>query len=189
MNKLLIVGTGGFGREVANVALVSDVWDQIFFIDDAIPINTEVNGISVIGNSNFLDNYSGHVFVAIGNIEVRKVVVQNLKRNEGICFPNIIHPSCNWVKNELNSVGEGNYIGEGSIATVNVTVGNFNIINLGCLISHDSEIGSFCNLMHGAKITSGAALHNFIKVGAGASILSAGHIESASEIKANAVYK
>jgi hypothetical protein len=43
--------------------------------------------------------------------------------------------------------------------------------------------------MHGAKITSGAALHNFIKVGAGASILSAGHIESASEIKANAVYK
>ena len=81
MNKLIIVGCGGFGREVANVALVSDVWDQIFFIDDAIPINTLVNGISVIGNASFLDNYSGHVFVAIGNIEVRKVVVQNLKRN------------------------------------------------------------------------------------------------------------
>lgn len=189
MNKLIIVGSGGFGREVANVALASDIWNEIFFIDDAIPINTVVNGISVIGNSNFIDNYSGHVFVAIGNIEARKVVVQHLKLNVGISFPNIIHPTCIWVKNELNRIGEGNYIGEGSIATVNVTVGSFNIINLGCLISHDTEIGSFCNLMHGAKITSGASLHNFIKVGAGASILSARHIENASEIKANTVYK
>jgi hypothetical protein len=36
---------------------------------------------------------------------------------------------------------------------------------------------------------SGASLHVFIKVGAGASILTAGHIESALEINANAVYK
>ena len=89
----------------------------------------------------------------------------------------------------MNKIGNGNYIGEGVIATVNITIGDFNLINLGCLMSHDSEIGSFCNLMHGVKISSGASLHNFVSVGAGASIISKIHIQSGTEIAANAVYK
>lgn len=189
MNKLIIVGSGGFGREVANVAVSLGFWSGIYFIDDAKTVNTTINGIKVIGSSKALADYKGDVFVALGNIQARNAIVQDLKINETISFPNIFHPSCGWVYNNLNKLGQGNYIGEGVVGTVNISIGNFNVINIGCLISHDTGIGSFCNLMHGAKITSGAALHDFINVGAGASILSAGHIESASEIKANAVYK
>jgi sugar O-acyltransferase (sialic acid O-acetyltransferase NeuD family) len=188
MNKLVIVGCGGFGREVANVALLLGIWSEIYFIDDAKPANTLINGIKVIGGSSTLTQYKGDVFVALGNIQARKVFVEDLRLNNEISFPNIIHPTCNWIFNKLNAVGDGNYVGEGVIGTINISIGNFNLINIGCLISHDTIIGSFCNLMHGVNITSGANLHDFINVGAGASILSKGHIESASEIKANAVY-
>lgn len=189
MNKLVIVGCGGFGREVANVALSLDIWSEIYFIDDAKPANALINGIRIKGDSSTLTQYKGDVFVAFGNIQARRAFVEDLKINKEISFPNIIHPSCNWVSNKLNALGEGNYFGEGVVGTINISIGNFNLINIGCLISHDTVIGSYCNLMHGVKITSGAKLYDFINVGAGASILSSGHIESASEIKANAVYK
>jgi hypothetical protein len=48
MNKLIIVGSGGFGREVANVALSLELWSDIYFIDDAKPLNTMINGVKVI---------------------------------------------------------------------------------------------------------------------------------------------
>lgn len=187
MSKLLIIGSGGFGREVANVALHLGFWSGVYFIDDAKPINTTINGIKVIGSTKSLTDYKGDVFVALGNIQARYEIVQDLKIIGGISFPNIVHPSCVWKFNNLNNLGQGNYIGEGVLGTVNISIGNFNLINIGCLISHDTVINSFCNLMHGVKITSGAKLHNFINVGAGASIITSGHIESASEIKANAV--
>jgi sugar O-acyltransferase (sialic acid O-acetyltransferase NeuD family) len=189
MNKLVIVGCGGFGREVANVALSLDIWSEIYFIDDAKHANTLINGIKVIGGSSTLTQYKGDVFVAFGNIQARKAIVEDLKLNKEISFPNIIHPTCNWVSNKLNTLGEGNYFGEGVVGTINISIGNFNLINIGCLISHDTVIGSYCNLMHGVKITSGAKLHDFINVGSGASILLAGSISSASEIEANSVFK
>jgi hypothetical protein len=55
MTKLAIVGISGFGREVANVAQTSSVWNEIFFIDDAKPINATINGIRVIGNYNIIN--------------------------------------------------------------------------------------------------------------------------------------
>jgi saccharopine dehydrogenase-like NADP-dependent oxidoreductase len=59
MNKLVIVGCGGFGREAANVALSLDTWSEIYFIDDDKPANTLINGIKIIGGSSTLTQYKG----------------------------------------------------------------------------------------------------------------------------------
>jgi hypothetical protein len=40
MNKLIIVGSGGFAREVANVALSLGFWSGIYFMDDNKTVNT-----------------------------------------------------------------------------------------------------------------------------------------------------
>ena len=189
MSKLFIIGAGGFGKEVANVAKLLENWDEINFIDDSVSISSYVNGIPVVGTSDILGKLEGDIFIGIGSINARNIIAKKLKSNKALNFPNIIHPSCNWINNNLNKIGEGNYIGEGVISTVNITIGDFNIINLGCLISHDTEIGSFCNLMHGVRITSGASLHNFISVGAGASIISNIQIQSGTEIAPNSVCK
>jgi len=186
-NNLAIIGSGGFGREVASVAVISNTWDNIYFIDDAIPKNTLVNGLMVVGDLQSLALFKGYVFVAIGNIKARKFIKQKLEAYERLIFPNIIHPSCKWVQKKNIKLGSGNFIGEGTIGTVDISIGNFNLINIGCLLSHDTKIGSFCNLMHGVKITSGASLNDFINVGAGASILVSREIESGTEIFSNSV--
>jgi hypothetical protein len=77
MSKLVTVGSGEFGREVANVAVTSNSWNEIYFIDVAKPINTDVNGIIVIGNLKILANCESNVFVALGNIQARNAIAQD----------------------------------------------------------------------------------------------------------------
>jgi len=116
MNKLVIVGSGGFGREVANVAVTPNYWNKIYFIDDAKLININVNDIIVIGNLKNLANHEGNVFLALRNIQGRNNNVQNLNNNKSVIFPNINHHSCNWVYNKYNRFDEGNYIDDSVLA-------------------------------------------------------------------------
>jgi sugar O-acyltransferase (sialic acid O-acetyltransferase NeuD family) len=188
MKKLYILGAGGFGREVAKVAQLIGNWSDIFFIDDKKPINSKVNDIRVIGSLDDLMKLSGDVFVAIGNQRIRKIIINTLSLNNNFFFPNIIHPNTNWVHSHLNRIGIGNYLGDGVIGTINISIGDFNLINLGCLLSHDTEIASFCNLMHGVKITSGAYISDSVNIGAGACIVKNAFITPAKIIGANEIY-
>lgn len=188
MDKLYIIGSGGFGREVASVAHSIGIWSEIIFLDDKKVINSKVNNIIVGGNIEYLLSLSGDVFVAIGNINIRKVIVDKLSFNSNLRFPNIIHPNVKWVNSEFNEIGIGNYIGDGVVGTINISIGDFNLINLGCLLSHDTEIGSFCNFMHGVKITSGAYISDAVNIGAGACIVSNVHIGPSKVIGPNKVY-
>lgn len=188
MNKLFIVGAGGFGREAAYVAQLMGRWDVLFFIDEIIPINSKINNIIVIGGLEYLMNISGEIFIAIGNHQTRKNLVSKLSTNNKLSFPNIIHPSINWVHSKLNKIGYGNYLGEGVTGTVNISIGNFNLINIGCILSHDTEIESYCNLMHGVKITSGANISDSVNIGAGACIVSKALIGPSKVIGANRIF-
>ena len=71
-NRLLIVGAGGHGRVVFDVALKMNKWQNIAFLDDRI-INVSY-GLEVIGKSieaeYYIEDYD--IFVAIGNNTVRE---------------------------------------------------------------------------------------------------------------------
>lgn len=189
MNKLYIIGAGGFGREIAFVAQTMNFWSDYFFIDDNKSRNSLVNEIPIFGTIDDLMKLTGDVFIAIGDNKLRNNIVTKLSSNPKLFFPNIVHPNISWIHSKFNKIGFGNYIGEGVIGTVNISIGNFNMINTGCLLSHDTEIGSFCNLLHGVKITSGATLLNSVFIGAGACIVSNVLIDSAIKINPNQVFR
>jgi sugar O-acyltransferase (sialic acid O-acetyltransferase NeuD family) len=188
VKTLFIIGAGGLGREIVSVAQLMGVWEEIYFIDDNMLINSEVNDILVIGGIDKLMTISGEVFIAIGNQNFRKTIVEKLTSNPNLSFPNIIHPNVSWLKSKFNKIGIGNYLGDGVIGTVNIKIGNFNLINLGCALSHDTDIESFCNIMHGVKITSGALISNFVNIGAGACIISKVILQPNQKIRPNLVY-
>lgn len=188
MDKLYIIGSGGLGREIASVAQLIGIWSEIIFMDDNKVIDSKVNNFAIGGNIDNLLLLSGDVFVAIGNINIRKAIVDKLTFNSNLKFPNIIHPNVKWVNSEFNEIGSGNYIGDGVVGTVNINIGDFNLINLCCSLSHDTKIKSFCNLMHGVKITSGAVISNFVNIGAGVSIVSNVFIEQNHMIGPNQVF-
>ena len=90
--KLLIVGAGGFGRIVAEQAMLQY---DCAFVDDGQVVGAEICGIPVVGGLSDLPelrkNYDLLV-VGIGSNQFRAQVYEKAK-TLGYGFPNIIAPS------------------------------------------------------------------------------------------------
>ena len=91
--KLIIIGAGGHGRVVADIALKTNKWEQIAFLDDDETIKVSM-GISVIGKLRDVFEYinESDIFVAIGNNKLREEMQNKLKLS-GASIPTLIHPN------------------------------------------------------------------------------------------------
>lgn len=153
---LVIIGAGGFGREVAwLVKEINDVqpeWDFLGFVDDHATGRT-IEGYPILGTTAWLKeaghDRSVHVVCAIGDPRTRRRVVDPLEA-AGLSFATLVHPSVRssrWVE-----VGAGSIICAGTILTTNIQVGKHSILNLGCRVGHDTTLGDFCSMMPGTNI-------------------------------------
>lgn len=89
--RLLVVGAGGFGRMVAEQAMLQ--YDCVF-VDDGQPVGTEICGIPVVGALADLPELRKEyslLVVGIGNNQFRAQVYEKAK-TPGYAFPNIIAP-------------------------------------------------------------------------------------------------
>jgi len=95
--KLCILGWGGHGQVVADIATVCEVWSEIIFFDDQIDAK-ESQGYLYGGNFDAaiegaeasIDNIS--YVVAVGNSKLRESFVRILV-DLGASVANVIHPS------------------------------------------------------------------------------------------------
>ena len=188
--KTIIIGAGGFGREV--LALIKSInrqeprFEVIGFVDDGIEKGKFVNGLTILGAVNDVDDLKPEALVlAIANPQIRESVIQHL--GDKYLFPNLIDPSVKLLDEEHISMGKGNIICSGSIFTTNITVGNFNIFNLSCTIGHDAFISDFCSVMPGVNISGGATIKNCVYVGTGAKLIKATILEEGCTVGAGAV--
>jgi sugar O-acyltransferase (sialic acid O-acetyltransferase NeuD family) len=90
--------------------------------------------------------------------------LESLKKHE-IVFSNIIHPRSYVAKNIL--LGQGNFIGAGSVIGPLVKMGDFNIINRLVSIGHHVLIGHYNHIGPGATISGKCRIGNKNFFGAG----------------------
>lgn len=172
--RLLILGAGGLGKEVADIVFVmpdGDKYDDVAFIDDVIPPNKPVYGIQVLGNRSLLCEMSpeeSEVCVAVGTPAVRKKLVEEINRY-GLSFANIIDPTA--LIRSTAVLGSGVIIGARAFLSSDVMVGAHAVINPGALVGHEVVIGSYVVVGGGALISGGARIGEGALIGAGASIL------------------
>ena len=82
MKKIVIVGAGGFGREVKmlidQINKNYDEYNFLGFYDDNIPIGTIINRDKVLGSIDDLANVQDktNVVIAIGTPDVKKRIIQ-----------------------------------------------------------------------------------------------------------------
>lgn len=151
---LVIVGAGGFGREVAwlveDVNRVRPTWELLGFVDDHATGQT-VEGYPILGDRSYLATLSPWPWIvcSMGDPRVRKQVVEGLSA-EGYQFATLVHPSV--CMSRFVKIGPGSVICAGTILTTNVAIGSHAILNLGCRIGHDSVLGDFASLMPGTNI-------------------------------------
>lgn len=168
MTKLAIIGAGGFGREVALTlrAQTAIKYNELGFVDDAIPSGTAINGISVWGNFAWLlqQKEAMQVVLAIGNPAVRSQLIAKLKFTT-FQFPVIIHPGASLHDPTNIKLGPGCYIADGCILTTGISLSEFCLINSACSIQHDAQLQENVILMPGVRLTGAVTIpaHTLIK--------------------------
>lgn len=174
MNRLLIVGAGGFGREVLNwaqdVPAVGRDWDVGGFLDANLSAVNEYDcGFPVLDDPlAYAPQEDDRFICAIGHTRTKIRVCNHLKKR-GAKFITLIHPTA--VVGSTCVIGEGCIFCPGSIVTTDVRIGDFVTANLHSTIGHNAVIGNGCTLSCHVDITGFASLGEGVFLGSHASVL------------------
>ena len=175
-SKLVIVGAGGFGREIsyqlAEVNRKTDTYQILGFADDTPELQGQtINGYPVMGNLQWLIDYDREIcaVICIGNSQARKKVVERISVNPNISFPTFIADDVRFA--EDLSYGKGCIICLSSILTVNVALGDFAIINLDCTIGHDAILDDYVTLYPSVNVSGNVHIGLCTEIGTGSNII------------------
>jgi sugar O-acyltransferase (sialic acid O-acetyltransferase NeuD family) len=191
MEKIVIIGAGGFGREVKLIIdalnTIEKKYEFLGYYDDGIEKGLLINNFPVLGGIKDLNHvpYKLSVVVAIGNPLIKKKIVDELI-NPNLSFPTIIHPSA-IISNEDVVIEKGCIICAGNIITCNIKIEKFTILNLSCTVGHDTIIGAFSSFMPSVNISGEVMINQAVYVGTGAKIINQLEIGKNTVIGAGAV--
>jgi sugar O-acyltransferase (sialic acid O-acetyltransferase NeuD family) len=176
LDKLAIIGAGGFGREVLDVVnainAVRQTFEVVAFIVDrryGAP-GELVNDVEVAGDLGWLAERHGDVraVCAVGAPEVRRRMTEEAAA-AGIRFATLIHPQA--VLTRWISVGEGAVITAGCILTNQITVGRHVHVNLACTVGHDAVLEDYATLAPGVHVSGHVVVEEGAYVGTGANVV------------------
>jgi sugar O-acyltransferase (sialic acid O-acetyltransferase NeuD family) len=174
MKRLLIVGAGGFGREilawVKDVPTIAKSCENICFLDDdpnvLKPYNYQEPIISSI--QDYRPQEGDGLVMGIAVPTQRKLEIAEMLSQRGAQFISLIHPTADLGNNV--KLGQGYVICRNVIITSDINIGNFVTINVLSSIGHDAVIGDGCTL------NSFVNVNGFVKLGKGVVIGSHGTI-------------
>lgn len=193
-HKLVIVGAGGFAREVLWLVreLRRDPFhaqvmpDPIGIIDSAA--GQPVMGLPILGDDNWafkhLDRGRVSFVCAIGNPAARGKVCERFEANGYIALT-LIHPSVR-MSEEVN-IGRGAILCAGAVLTTHIALGAYVIVNLNATIGHDVVIGDMVTINPGVNISGNVKIGDGVEVGTGAVILPGVTVGKGAVIGAGAV--
>lgn len=192
LSDIVIFGAGGLGREVLfqlrEINKIREQYNILGFVDDSLALEGKIiNGVPVLGNTNYLLNYSGviNVVVCIGNSAVRSEIVQKLTGYHNIVFPNIIAPDVRC--SEYVTFGKGCIVCFSAIVTVDILIGDFVLVCNACTIGHDAKLDNFSTLYPAVNISGYVKIGSCSEIGAGAQIIQGKSIGDYSIVGAGAV--
>lgn len=173
VEKIVIYGASGFGREVAWLAQAcaegGDTVQVVCFIDDdASKHGKFLNEIPVVGMEEAKRRHPEALMVAgVGVPVVRERMMD--KAAAGFSFKTLIHPRVEmsrWIE-----IGEGTVICAGNILTTNIILGKHVQINLDCTIGHDVIMGDYATLAPGVHVSGYVHIGKRAYIGTGAVII------------------
>lgn len=164
--RLLIVGAGGHGKVVADVARRMCYYETILFLDDDGSVK-ECGGFPVVGRSCEAEGYIGEcdIFVAVGNARIRRKLMAVLSE-KGALLPVLLHPDA--VVGQGVVIGSGTVIMAGAVINSDTQIGEGCIINTCASVDHDCRIDDYVHVSVGAHVAGGVHVGANTWIGAGA---------------------
>lgn len=161
MKKLMILGAGGYGKTIADMAAQLGCYGKIAFLDDS---STDRRVLGKCGDYlQFADGQTAF-YPAFGNNEVRMQWLNRLQE-AGLPVPTLVHPRA--YVSSTASLGVGTMVLPMAVVNTGVTVESGCIINIGALIDHDSVIGEGTHLTPGAIVKAENRIPGMTKINSG----------------------
>lgn len=157
---LLILGAGGHGKVVKEVAETTGKYNRITLLDDLY----DGSNPDVIGKFSDYEKFASqfaHVFVAVGNSAIRKQWQVRLT-TVGFEIPILIHAD-SYVSSS-SVVDVSTVVMPKAVVQSNVRIGKGCIISAGAIVDHDASVGDYCHINAGAVVAVGRRVPDSMKV-------------------------
>ena len=166
--KLAIIGAGGHGKVVGEIALLNQ-YDTIDFFDDKI---SEIKNFpfGIVGNIELLKknlkNYDDF-FVAIGDNVIRCDKISWLKK-EKKNIVSLIHPKSTVSK--FSSIEAGSCVMANAAINAGTLIKEGVIINTSASIDHDCQIEDYAHISPTCSLSGNVKVGKFTHLGTGTSV-------------------
>jgi sugar O-acyltransferase (sialic acid O-acetyltransferase NeuD family) len=176
MKRIVIIGAGGHGREVAEVVLhqarTGGEVELLGFVDDRQELHGRaVDGLPVLGGWSWFEGVDrGEVAVicAVGSPQVCRRLVARA-RDLGLAFADAISPLA--YVSAWAQLGQGVAVFPNVFVSSGACVGDHCILNVAATVSHDTRIGRYSNINPGAHLAGGVTVGEGCYVGMGAKVI------------------
>ncbi|WP_127782112.1 acetyltransferase [Rhodococcus sp. X156] len=193
---LVIIGAGGFGREVHDVMeAMNDApavdgrprFDFLGFIDDG-PVDLSLldgRGPHLGGMAALEGLPDGTQYViGIGTGSVRRKIDERAAE-AGYEAAVLVHPTATLGRHR-NRVGPGTVICAHASVTTNVVLGRHTHLNLSVTVGHDAVLGDYVTVNPGATISGNVVLEDEVNIGTGAAVIQGRTVGKGAVIGASA---
>ena len=165
--NLVIIGAGGFGREMFAAAREAVGFGEDFTVKGFLDGNPDaLRGYAgypeIIGTPETYGIEENDVFVtALGDIAARRRCAAMIEGRGGR-FVSVVHRSASLGPNV--TVGDGSFIAHNVVLTADVAVGRHSCVFQGTVIGHDASLADYTHVYSLVSIGGG------VRVGEGASV-------------------
>lgn len=171
--EIIIVGAGGHGKVVRDLARFNASHQLIAILDDQyeeLKLTKEQWYVGPVSYaSQFLTQFpTARVLIAIGDNQIRKSIVSKLGLTSEH-YVTLIHPSA--VISPSARIGKGTVVMANAVIQADAVIGDHAIINSGAIIEHDAHAGDYAHIAPRVTITGGVRVQEGVMVGAGATVI------------------
>jgi len=187
VRRILIVGAGGFGREV--LLWARDAWPAHaakiagFLSADADRLNGHAESLPVIADPTAFEPSPGDVLLlAIGIPQTRRHVAESLLAR-GAEFVTLVHPTA--IVAPKARVGAGSIVCPYAIVSDSASLGRFALLNYHASLGHDASVGDFAVLSPYATLGGNARVGVDVFMGMHATVGPSQSVGARSKISAH----
>lgn len=163
-NRLVIIGAGGHGKVIADIALKIGYTNIVFADDNANGFCMDFPIICTSSNIEQLNDGQTDFIIAVGNNNTRKKIAKKHRVN----WVTLIHPSAQIGTNV--KIGLGTVVMACAVINSCAIVGDHCIINTCAVIEHDDIIGNYAHISPKAALGGTVYIGESTHIGIGATV-------------------
>ena len=171
---VVIFGVSGHAKVILDIIESGDTYELIGFIDNNIPIGTNVLGYKVLESDpslpQLMEKYHFNKgVIGIGDNFIRSKVANSVYQlSSDFQFVNCIHPSANISRH--CQLGNGNVIMAGVTINSSAKISNHCILNTNCSLDHDCSMENYSCLAPNSVVGGNTRIGDYSYIGIGASV-------------------